>query len=199
VLGVTANDSTLAASEYLMVTVTPENIPPSVSAGTDAIIVIGETLPLSGSASDDGLPNPPAVLITTWTNQSGPGTVTFGNINAPATTAAFSQPGIYVLRLTAYDGDVTLYDEITVGVKESAYASETAFNLTAFVESDPSSKITVTQDCASFNVIQTRNTNAYLFTPHNTIGDFSFEFDTSFTFYESPAGQFLIWGGNSPS
>ena len=54
--------------------------------------------------TDDGLPNPPAAVTTTWSTISGPGTVTFGNASAVDTTASFSQAGTYVLRLTADDG-----------------------------------------------------------------------------------------------
>jgi Concanavalin A-like lectin/glucanases superfamily/PKD domain len=36
-----------------------------------------------------------------WSLISGPGSVLFGNPNLPATTATFSQPGIYQLKLTA--------------------------------------------------------------------------------------------------
>ena len=44
------------------------------------------------------------------------GTVTFGNANALNTTATFGGCGVYVLRLTADDGDMTSYDEVTISV-----------------------------------------------------------------------------------
>jgi hypothetical protein len=43
-------------------------------------------------------------VTTTWSKASGPGTVTFGNPNAVDTTASFSEPGPYLLQLTADDG-----------------------------------------------------------------------------------------------
>jgi hypothetical protein len=59
-------------------------------------------------------PAPGGALATTWTKQSGPGTVTFGNASAVDTTAAFSAVGTYVLRLTATDGTFTHFDDVTV-------------------------------------------------------------------------------------
>ncbi len=71
---------------------------------------------LTATVTDDGLPNPPGSLTTTWSKISGPGDVTFGNVSAANTTAAFSESGVYVLRLTAYDGMLTGVDELTVTV-----------------------------------------------------------------------------------
>ena len=48
---------------------------------------------LAGSATDDGLPNPPAALTYAWTKVSGPGTVTFANAASAVTTATFSLAG----------------------------------------------------------------------------------------------------------
>lgn len=55
---------------------------------------------LSGSVSDDGLPNPPGTVTAQWTKVSGSGTVSFADPTTPTTTATFSDPGTYVLRLT---------------------------------------------------------------------------------------------------
>ena len=48
---------------------------------------------LSGSVDDDGLPNPPGAVTTTWSKVSGPGSVSFGNPNQLNTSAAFSDAG----------------------------------------------------------------------------------------------------------
>ena len=77
---------------------------------------------LTGTASDDGLPNPPGILTTTWSKVSGPGTVTFGNANALSTTAGFSTSGTYVLRLTASDGALSSSDDMTVNVQAANQA-----------------------------------------------------------------------------
>jgi hypothetical protein len=94
----------------------PGNQAPSASAGPDQGITLPASATLNGTVSDDGLPNPPAAVTTTWSKTSGPGTVTFGNAGAVDTTASFSQAGTYVLRLTASDSALSAFDELTVTV-----------------------------------------------------------------------------------
>src|SRR5439155_1610634 len=69
---------------------------------------------LSGTASDEGLPN--GTLLTTWTQVSGPGTVTFANASALTTTATFPTAGTYVLRLTATDTALSSTSDVTITV-----------------------------------------------------------------------------------
>ncbi|MEZ4714088.1 MAG: S8 family serine peptidase [Caldilineaceae bacterium] len=107
-LRLTASDGQLAVSDTILVTVqpgTPVNQPPTANAGADQTITLPAAANLSGSASDDGLPS--ANLVTTWSVVSGPGAVTFGNVNALSTTASFATNGLYMLRLTASDGALT--------------------------------------------------------------------------------------------
>ncbi len=92
------------------------NLAPSVTAGIDQAIVLPAFANLDGAVTDDGLPNPPAAVTTTWSRQSGPGTVTFGNVSAVDTTATFSQSGPYVLRLTANDGALISTDDVAITV-----------------------------------------------------------------------------------
>jgi hypothetical protein len=88
-----------------------------VSAGGDLILPsLGVAATLTGTASDDGVPVVPGQLSLQWSARSGPGTVTFGNPNTASTTARFSAPGTYVLRLTADDGATRGFDELTVTV-----------------------------------------------------------------------------------
>ena len=100
--------------------VIPVNRPPSVNAGGDQTITFPQTATLTGSASDDGLPNPPATLTATWSQVSGPATATFDNPNTPQTVAHLPAVGTYVLRLTAFDGDITSRDEVTVNAESSS-------------------------------------------------------------------------------
>jgi hypothetical protein len=65
---------------------------------------------------DDGKPNPPATVTTTWSKVSGPGTVTFANPSAKVTTATFSTAGTYVLQLTGSDGALSASDTAQVTV-----------------------------------------------------------------------------------
>jgi hypothetical protein len=92
-------------------------MPPTVDAGPNQTIVLPSDATLDGTVTDDGLPNPPATVTTTWSKQSGPGTVTFGDASLVDTTATFSEAGTYVLRLTADDSDLTAFDEVTIIVK----------------------------------------------------------------------------------
>jgi hypothetical protein len=110
------------------------NQAPTVSAGPDRTITLPNTALLSGTASDDGLPNPPAAMTHAWSVVSGPGTVTFGTPSAPSTTASFSASGSYVLRLTASDSALSASDTVGVTVNP-APASGTG--LTARYYNDP--------------------------------------------------------------
>jgi hypothetical protein len=94
----------------------PVNATPRVNAGPDKRVPTGTPASLTGSADDDGLPNPPAAVTVTWSTVSGPGTATFADPSAAATTATFSAPGTYVLRLTASDGELSASDDVTVVV-----------------------------------------------------------------------------------
>jgi len=95
---------------------TTTNSPPSVNAGADQSITLPASASLSGSASDDGLPNVGNSLTTTWSKSSGPGTVSFGNANNLNTTASFSTDGAYTLELEADDGALSVSDFIGITV-----------------------------------------------------------------------------------
>jgi hypothetical protein len=89
---------------------------PQVNAGPDQTITLPNSAMLAGTVSDEGLPTPPAAVTVTWSQVSGPGTVTFSNANAVDTTATFSAPGAYVLRLTANDGALSASDDVSFTV-----------------------------------------------------------------------------------
>jgi PA14 domain-containing protein/K319-like protein len=109
--------------QWVLYPAPPVNQPPTVDAGGDKTITLPAAASLNGIARDDGLPGPS--LTTTWSKISGRedsagGTVTFGNPNAPVTTAAFGADGIYVLRLTVSDGAVTVSDDVTITVNPTS-------------------------------------------------------------------------------
>ncbi|HSS19125.1 MAG TPA: PKD domain-containing protein [Pyrinomonadaceae bacterium] len=91
---------------------TSPNQPPIVNAGADQTIT-GNSANLLGSVSDDGLPTGSSLTLL-WTKVSGPGNVTFGNASFATTTATFTAGGVYVLRLTANDTQLSSSDEVTV-------------------------------------------------------------------------------------
>ena len=94
---------------------------PTVDAGPDQTVTLPNSANLNGTVTDDGLPKAPATVTTTWSKISGPGTVTFGNAAAVDTTASFSAAGTYVLRLTANDGLLQAFDEVTITVHASDF------------------------------------------------------------------------------
>jgi hypothetical protein len=115
VLRLTASDGQYTSNDEVTITVNPANQAPTVNAGADQTIALPNSANLNGTVTDDGLPAGSS-LTTTWRQVSGPGTVTFANPNVTVTTASFSAPGTYVLRLTASDTDLETSDEITITV-----------------------------------------------------------------------------------
>jgi hypothetical protein len=117
-LRLTANDSALSASDDVIITVNPAlpvNQAPVVNAGPDYTLTLPNGITLAGTATDDGLPTG-STLTKTWTQVSGPGTVTFGNASALNSTANFSVAGTYTLRLTANDGQLSSSDDVVFTV-----------------------------------------------------------------------------------
>ena len=77
VFRLTGDDSQLTASADVAITTTSANLPPAVRVGPDQTITLPvNTVSLTGSATDDGLPAG-SVLAFTWNKIAGPGTVTF--------------------------------------------------------------------------------------------------------------------------
>ena len=89
----------------------PTNLPPKVNAGFDQTISVGR-LTLNGIVTDDGQPN--GTLVTRWEKISGPGIVAFRHPELLSTEVLFSETGVYVLRLTADDSELSSYDEVSV-------------------------------------------------------------------------------------
>ncbi len=92
------------------------NTAPIVEAGPSASGLAGQPIALSGSSTDDGLPNPPGSTTLTWSKVSGPGTATFSAPHAASSNATFSEAGSYVVKLSASDGALTSSDTATVSV-----------------------------------------------------------------------------------
>ena len=67
--------------------------------------------------SDDGLPDPPGVVTSLWSQVSGPGVATFADdTNPTASSVSFDVAGSYVLELTGDDGLLQTSDQVTVTV-----------------------------------------------------------------------------------
>ncbi len=91
------------------------NTAPVVDAGGNNAFTLPSGISLSGKASDDGLPIG-SNLSTTWSLQSGPGTVTFEDVKALNTNATVTVTGTYVFMLTASDGTLSSSDTVTITV-----------------------------------------------------------------------------------
>jgi outer membrane protein assembly factor BamB len=117
-LRLSANEGGLIGTDDVVISVWPKpNEAPIVDAGLDRQIVLpNNTVSLDGAVTDDGLPDPPVTVSMTWTAVSGPAPVVFGNPYAVDTTAGFSSAGIYLLRLSAYDGQYDANDTVTITV-----------------------------------------------------------------------------------
>lgn len=92
----------------------PPNLAPTVSVGANQTVIWPAIVNLNGTVADDGNPNPPGAVMVTWSEVSGPGTITFANTNALTTTASFSAAGNYQLQLAASDGQVATVSSASV-------------------------------------------------------------------------------------
>ncbi len=121
ILRLVVSDGDKSGSDDLAVTTTAPtitNAAPTVDAGSDQQIALGGAAVLTGSIADDGQPGTP--LVIAWQKVSGPGTVAFTTPQASSTQATFTAGGVYVLSLTASDGQFASSDDVAVTVRESA-------------------------------------------------------------------------------
>ncbi len=97
------------------ITVADDDLPPTVFVSSPAskstIIASGNGLMLSATAADDGLPS---ALTYAWSQLFGPGATTFSSPSTANTSAIFSAPGVYGLRITVSDGQFSVSDDIFV-------------------------------------------------------------------------------------
>jgi hypothetical protein len=122
VLRLTADDGELTGDATVSITVEdappPPNQAPTVTAAGPASVTLPNAAALNGAVDDDGMPH--GSLTTRWSRVAGPDAVTFADSSAEDTTATFTAPGTYLLRLRADDGDLTGDDTVTIVVAEEA-------------------------------------------------------------------------------
>ncbi len=90
------------------------DIPPVVNAGTDRSVMLGGKTYLSGRIRSLS-----PVNKSVWTKTSGPGSVTFADQGALATTATFSETGNYILTLNVTEGSVSSSSNLSVKVMQA--------------------------------------------------------------------------------
>ena len=109
VLRLTGSDTQLSSSATVTITVNPRpptNRAPVVAGGTPQTVTLPAGATLDATVTDDGLPIG-ATVTSNWITFGGPGTATFANPSVPSTTVTFDQPGVYTLRITASDTQLT--------------------------------------------------------------------------------------------
>jgi hypothetical protein len=94
------------------------NAAPIVNAGPDVTVVLPQdTITLAGSVSDDGQPG--GALTMKWEDASRAGAV-FSSAADPESLVTFPAAGIYVLELSANDGETWTHASMTVTVVDPA-------------------------------------------------------------------------------
>lgn len=112
----------------------PHNNPPVVEAGPD-IYAGSSTVTLQGNVSDDGRPEGKRLGIR-WEVLEGPGAVAFQDAGAAATTATFSAPGDYLLRLVGDDGELWVSDLVAVHILPAGQTAAKAWDFNGFLDKE---------------------------------------------------------------
>jgi DUF1680 family protein len=111
-----------------------DEAPLNSAAGLDRVTILPGKTYLRGWAGYGSPPKPPTrgrgaqaapppatptgpAFTTMWSRESGPGAVTFAGPKALITTATFTSPGAYVLKLTADNGQTKTFSTLNVSVE----------------------------------------------------------------------------------
>jgi hypothetical protein len=116
-LRLTASDSALSSSDDVIVIVNAgANQAPVVSAGADIDVLLPAVIAVSATASDDGFPTG-SNLSFTWSKVEGPSNVSFSDPNSLTTFVVFELAGVYRLKFSATDGQLSSSDEMVVNLR----------------------------------------------------------------------------------
>jgi len=146
VIKLTANDGQFSTEATITITVTTSggNQPPTVSAGPSQSIQLPQnTVTLNGYAADDGLPAGSTLLVS-WSEISGPASISFSNPSSVATQATFSVAGVYVLQLSASDSQLQTTAQVTITVANAFVPPPTppSVSFTGFTDGQEITKLT---------------------------------------------------------
>jgi hypothetical protein len=120
------------------------NAVPTVDAGADQVNWLTNdpnTVTLSGTADDDGYPNPPAALTYTWELVDGADTAVINSPTSLTTTVSFIERDTYTFRLTANDSEFTASDTVLVVIGDDAC------DASHMITGDPYATADYNQDC----------------------------------------------------
>jgi hypothetical protein len=121
------------------VSVAAINHAPVVIIGTNTSTQPNVTFMVRCRITDDGLPANPGRVTARWTKISGPGPVTIGNSNAALTTMRFTAQGMYRMRLTGFDGELSSSGDFIVFVRSNTDFAPPAFDVVTVSELTDSS------------------------------------------------------------
>jgi RHS repeat-associated protein len=121
VLQLAASDSQLTGSSTISITVNAvgTNQAPTVAIIADhtSITLPTNTVTLNGVINDDGLPN--GTISTQWAQISGPATVNIAQVTSTSVKVSCPAAGVYVIKLTANDGQLSSEATIAITVTTS--------------------------------------------------------------------------------
>lgn len=122
VLRCTVSDGSLTNSGEITVQALV-NTAPVITAQADRTMVSSNApsrINLTGYTRDDGLPTSPGMVVTTWSQVSGPASVSLDRSDLLSTTASLpAVAGTYVLRLSGTDGALTSQADVTINVTDN--------------------------------------------------------------------------------
>lgn len=90
------------------------NTGPLVATGSAGPAHVNLPSSLVGAVSDDALPAPPAAVALQWSLVQGPGPVIFSHPTLAETTVTCSAAGTHTLRLTADDGAIRTFSDLSL-------------------------------------------------------------------------------------
>lgn len=188
--------SALASGQF---TPTTTNTPPIVSAVGPITLTLPAAISLFATASDDGLPG---ALTSNWSMASGAGTVSFAAPNQLNTTATFSAPGSYVLRLTASDGALTSSSDVPVFVYAAGTATVQTLDSFTLIDADsdhPIAGFEVMPDgiVVDLGTLPTRHLNIRANTTPATVGSVRFAFAGTSNFRTESGAPYALYGDNN--
>ena len=108
------------ATDFVTITATATNTPPSANAGDDQMVVLGDTVTLDGSNSSD--PDfGPSALSYSWSFASTPAGSTLSDTDISGSASAYPDfipdvVGDYLLRLDVSDGVAGDFDQVVIEV-----------------------------------------------------------------------------------
>ena len=98
----------------------PYNREPCVDVGPDLSSDLSQGASLEAAVVDDGVPDAPGSVTTSWSQIEGPAQATLADPASTQTVVSFPNPGHYVLQLAAHDGELLGLDALSVDVTSIA-------------------------------------------------------------------------------